>query len=153
MTTTGTPSSTRILVWIGAGIVALLVLVWVTVAIRNPAEFEPGSPEAIVQIYVQSVLDGDSDTAWALLTPALQRRCDVDDLEDRYRGRSGNVVLVDTDVQDDTARVELEFTASYGDDPFDVSDYSYGERFQLRLIDDEWRISAAPWPLYRCSEV
>ena len=152
MTATATPSSTRILLWIGSGIAALLVLVSVTVAVRSPAEFEPGSPEAVVQSYVRSVLDGDVDTAWELLTPALQQRCEADDLDDRYRRRTGNIVLVDTDIQDDTARVKLEFTTSYGDDPFDVSDYSHGGRAQLRRIDDQWRISAPPWPPYRCSE-
>lgn len=141
------------LVWIGAAIVAVVALVWVTVAVREPAVFEPGSPEAVVQSYVQSVLDGDSTEAWALLTPALQQTCDADDLDDVYRGRNRAIVLVDTEVKDDSARVLIEFAAAFDGDPFAVSGSSFGKRFRLRLIDDAWRISAAPWPSYFCSEV
>lgn len=155
MEATPGPKSPRLLVWITAGIIVLLVAVSITVAISQPAEFEPGSPEAVVQSYIQAVLDGDGEAAWNLLTPDLQRRCSPADLDDHYgRGGSRTVVLIETDIDGDIARVDLEFTTSYGDDPFDVSEYTNREQARLRLVDNEWRISMAPWPyiaIRRCS--
>ena len=148
-----TSQSNRLLVWMGAGLLALLAVAAIAVALRSPANFEPGSPEAVVQEYVNAVLDEDSEAAFALLTPSAQRRCKLEDLEDRYiRGEQSRIVLVDSEITGDTATVELEFTAASGDSPFDIYEYSFEQRFKLRDVDGAWRLSAAQWPFYRCTE-
>lgn len=148
-----TSSSNRLLMWMGAGLLALVVLAAAAVALRSPADFETGSPEAVVQEYVNAVLDEDADAAFALLTPAAQRRCNVDDLEDRYiRGERSRIVLIDSEIDGASATVELEFNAASGDSPFDIYEYSFEQRFELRNIEGEWRIADSQWPFYRCTE-
>ncbi len=145
--------SNRLLLWMGVGLTALVVVAAIAVALRSPAMFEPGSPEAVVQEYVNAVLDEDADSAFALLTPAAQRRCDVEDLEDRYiRGEQSRIVLVESKVDGDDATVDLEFNAVSGERPFDMYEYSFEQRFKLRNIDGTWRIATAQWPFYRCTE-
>jgi len=146
-------NSNRLLLWMGAGLLALVVIAGVAVALRSPAVFEPGSPEAVVQQYVEAVLDEDSESAWALLTPSAQRRCDLEDLQGRYiRGEQSRIVLIDSAIDDTDASVELQFSAAHGDSPFDIYEYSFEEKFKLRDVDGAWRIAAAPWPFYRCRE-
>ena len=141
------PGSSRLLLWMGVALVALVVLATAITLLRGPAEFEPGTPEAVVQAYIEAVLDEDPDDAWELLTPRLQGRCDPEDLEPRYRrARQGGITLIETRERENTAVVELEFNAASDDGPFDVYEYSYRERFDLRLVDGEWRVSDVPWP-------
>ena len=145
--------SNRLLVWMGIGLVALVAVAAIVVALRSPASFEPGTPEAVVQEYVNAVLDEDSEAAFALLTPNAQRRCQLEDLEDRYvRGEQSRIVLVDSEITEDTATVELEFNAASGDSPFDIYQYSFEQRFKLRDVEGEWRIASSQWPFYRCTE-
>ena len=145
--------SSRLLVWMGAGLAVLVIVAAIVVAFRSPAHFEPGTPEAVVQEYIEAVLDEDAAAARELLTQAMQSRCQLSDLERRYiRAEQSRILLVDSSIEDNEARVELEFTAAYGDDPFDIYESSFKEKFKLRDVDGEWRIASAPWPYYRCAE-
>lgn len=147
-------SSNRLLVVMGLGLVGLIVVAAIIVAFRDPAEFEPGSPEAATQAYVQAILDEDAAAAHARLTPALQRRCTVEDLEERHYWRdAGRITLVDSKVKTDAAVIKVKFTAAYSDGAFDYYQSSYEERFELEMVDGEWRISSATWPFYWCREV
>lgn len=146
-------SSGRLLVVMGLGLAGLIAIAAIVVIFREPVSFEPGTPEAAAQEYILAVLDEDSAAAHALLTPDLQQKCSVDDLEERYYRRTGNrVILTESRIDGDTARIEVEFTATYSDDPFDVYESSYNERFDLEKVGDEWRIAEPPWPFYWCSE-
>ena len=146
--------SNRLLAAMAIGLVALVAVAAVFVAIRDPAEFDPDSPEAVVQAYLVAVLDDDAEAAHALLTPELQGRCAIDELQDRYyHDEDGRITLVDSTIEGDTARVEVKFTASYDEGPFGYSESSYEEKFRLARDDGRWQISSAPWPYYRCPEV
>lgn len=146
--------SNRLLLWMGLGLGMLVIAAAVVAVVRQPASFEPGTPEAVVQQYLEAVIAEEPEAAWALLTPRLQARCTVDDLERRsYRRDRGRIVLVDSSVRDETARIQLKFTAAFSDGAFGIDEYSHQERFDLRLVDGKWRISESPWPFYWCSEV
>lgn len=146
-------SSGRLLALMGIGLLGLVVVAGIVVAFREPASFEPGSPEAAVQTYILAVLDEDADAAHAMLSPELQSRCEISDLVERsYRKEGGRITLQDSTVKGETAVVEVEFTASYSENAFDFYQYSYDERFDLKLIQGEWRISDVPWPYYWCPE-
>ena len=148
-----TTSSNRLLALMGVVLIGLIVVVAIVVAFREPAQFDPGTPEAAVQDYLTAVLDEDSEAAHALLTPGLRERCDERDLEDRYyRNEGGRITLQDSRVDEATATVEIEFTATYGDSPFDFYEYSYDERFELEMTNGDWLISEPPWPYYWCPE-
>jgi hypothetical protein len=146
--------SNRLLAAMAIGLVALVAVAAVFVAIRDPAEFDPDSPEAVVQAYLVAVLDDDAEAAHGLLTPELQGRCAIDELPDRYyHDEDGRITLVDSTIEGDTAIIEVKFTATYDEGPFGYSESSYEEKFRLTRSDGSWRISSAPWPYYRCPEV
>jgi len=143
--------SNRLLAMMGIGLIALIAVAAIFVAIREPASFDPDTPEGATQAYLTAVLDDEPEAAHALLTPELQRRCTVDDLEDRYRRDSSRIRLVESEIDGNSAKIELEFTATYNDGPFGFDESSYDETFELELIDGQWRISERPWPFYWCS--
>lgn len=152
MERSATARSNRVLLVIGGVLVVFVVVAGTLTLLRGPAMFEPGTPEAVVQEYIEAILDDDVDAAWDLLGPDMQRRCEPEDLEPRYsRSNRGGIVLIDVSQREDTATVELEFNVSYGDEPFDLYESSYRQRFGLRKVDEAWRISDVPWPFDWCS--
>jgi hypothetical protein len=144
-------TSNRLLIIMGSVLVALLIVAAIVIAVREPATFDPGSPEAATQAYVVAVLDDDPEAAHALLIPELQERCTVLDLGSRYVSDGGRITLADSRIVGDAAVVELEFSATYSDGPFDISQSIYTERFELKLVDGNWLISEIPWPFYWCA--
>ena len=145
--------SSRVLVLIGLALVGLLVVAGIVVAFGEPTRFDSGTPEAATQDYLLAVLAEDFDAAHGMLTPELQKRCDVRDLDDRYYRSDGDrITLEESRITGETAVVELEFTATYSGDAFDFDVYSYIERFDLERVDGDWRIAEPPWPFYWCAE-
>lgn len=145
--------SNRILVLMGLALAGLLVVAAIVIAFREPAQLEPGSPEAVTQQYLEALLAEDATAAHDMLAPELQQRCDVRDLADRYyRSEGERITLEDSRTDGNFAVVELEFTATYSNDAFNFDQYSYVERFDLELIEGQWRISEPPWPFYWCPE-
>ena len=141
--------SNRLLTIMAIVVVALIAVAAVFVAVRDPATFDPDSPEGAVQAYVIAVIDGDDDAAHAVLSDELQTRCDVRDLRNRVADDSSSrITLIESAVDGDEARIEVEVTVTHDDGPFEFSDWSYDERFELRLAAGEWRITAPPWPYY-----
>lgn len=147
-----TSGSGRTLAVIGGILALLLVVATVLALIGEPAAFEAGTPEAVVQEFVVAILDDDDATALTLLSPDLQNRCEDQFFDSGYRRTgSGSIVLVDSDVTGDRAAITLEFDAATRD-PFDTYVYTYTERFDLIRADGEWRIDRVPWPFYFCEE-
>jgi len=145
--------SNRLLLVMALVLVGLLAVTAIIVAVREPTRFDPGSPEAAVQDYLEAVLAEDAVSAHDMLSAVLQARCDIRDLEDRsYRSDGERIVLVGSTFDDAGAVVDVEFTASYSDGVFDYSQYSYEERFELAMFAGDWRIVEPPWPYYWCPE-
>ena len=146
--------SNRLLAAMAIGLVALIAVAAVFVAVRDPVEFDPETPEGVTQAYLVAILDDDAESAHALLTAELQERCDVEELHDRFwRDEDRRITLVDSTIEGDTARIEVKFTVTYNEGPFGYSESSHEETFRLTRSDGAWRISSAPWPYYRCPEV
>lgn len=146
--------SNRLLAAMAIGLVALIAVAAVFVAVRDPATFDPDTPEGVTQAYVVAVLDDDAEAAHALLTPELQLRCDVDDLEYSYYGREDRrITLVESDINGDEAKIDVKFRVTYDEGLFGYTESSHEETFKLARSDGAWRIAQAPWPYYRCPEV
>ena len=146
--------SNRLLAVMAIGLVALIAIAAVFVAVRDPVTFDPDTPEGVTQAYLVAVLDENAEAAHALLTPEIQERCDIDELEDRYyRREDSRITLVESDIKGDRADIEVKFTVTYNGGPFGYSESSHEETFRLTRHDGEWRIAQAPWPYYRCPEV
>lgn len=131
------------------GIVLLALVAGVVAALQPEGEFEPGTPEAAVQGYIRAVVDGDEEEAAGYL--ASDSPCDAADL-DAFPIRSADrVVLVGSEVEGDSARVEVNFSFT-SDGPFDTYEYTEERPFELVREAGEWRITGEPWPVYSCPQ-
>lgn len=136
----------RPLVLAGAGLLVLVIAaVAAVVGTRGVADFDPESPEGVVQRYVQAILDGDDERALALLVDP-ESECYDRERED-FR-----MTLADVEVDGDRAEVEVTITRGGGDPPFDGYPYATEDVFDLRRVGDDWRISGAPWQFQICEE-
>lgn len=142
--------SERVLFVVVAGIAVLVVVAGAVAALRPATEFDPGTPEAAVQGYLQAVLDGDEEEAEGFL--ASGSGCDAEDIERARTDESARVVLRDSEVEDGTAQVEVEIVFSSTGDPFDTYEYSEDRAFELVDEDGEWRLTDEPWPVFSCPE-
>lgn len=141
-------SPNRVLVVILGTVGVLVVVAVVAIALRPPATFDPATPEGAVQGYLEAVFDEDESTAVGYLEP--KSPCDERDISDASVDNSARVVLVDTEVDGDTARVEVEVTFSRGQGPFDSYEYSQNESFDLVDSGNRWLLTGEPWPVHFC---
>lgn len=165
MTTEGRRGEDRSLVLIAAGILALVVVAAAVVLLlgsRAPIIFPADSPEGVVQRHLAAFEDGDFEAAHAMFSPDVQSEMDLESYERTareyggYLGELSRRILFDgTDVDGDTARVQLTVEEYYGGGPFGGGD-TYRSTREIRLIreDNSWRIDdpivglePAPFPV------
>jgi hypothetical protein len=146
---------TRPAVWVIGLVVAGVLLAAVVLLLGPPAvvEYEPGSPEAAAQSYVQALLDGDYDLAFDLLSPALRTDCRPHELAAELDVESlGSVVFTEVTVTGDRATIAVRLTPSVSGpglvpgDPEEVD-----TRLVLQSADGGWVVVAADGPLYGCT--
>jgi hypothetical protein len=144
-------ASTRWLVAI-AGIVAVTVVVSTLVAVfaDGEQEFEPGTPEAVVQSYLRAVADRDATRALSFLGEPVHDECaEIPRQAITQRGNTDfRATLEETFTTSDGAVVEVAITETY-DGAFG-GDSTWTYSFFLEQEDGEWLFSEVPWPFY-CS--
>lgn len=126
---------------VGGLLVALLVGAAVIATARQPETYPPGSPEAVVQGYLQALVDGD-EAALESYAPGSAECVDERQLDFITR-----VVLVDVISDDQEASVEVRVTESPTGGPLDDED-SYSVTLSLLRQDGQWVIDGAEWPVY-----
>ena len=128
-------------------IVALAVVVLAFSVGRNVTEYDETSPEGVAQSYLTAAFDGDFDRAAAYIESGSD--CDADDLDRTYIQDSARISLVDTAVDGDRARVRIAAEIPSGGP---LGGF-YREEHTLRLVqvDDQWKLTGIPWPLYDCN--
>ena len=131
-------------------LLAVLVVVAIVLALQPPEQFEPGTPEATVQDYLQAVIDGDQSEVALLMTPELLERCGTDLIQLRYSPDSFRAVILGTDPFGDRTVVNVEITQGSGPGLFGDS-WSFEETLVVEQDGAEWLIAEAPWPIY-CGE-
>jgi hypothetical protein len=136
----------RVLAIVGVVVVLVAVLTVVLVADRSAKRYDPNTPEGTVQAYVAAVLDGDRERAGALL--AADGPCDASNLDLTYPPSYDRVVLVHSQADGDTARVEVDAVNSEG--PFGAFGYRERIAFELERSGTGWSITGQPWPMYEC---
>lgn len=145
-------ASNLILITIGVAIV-VLVAVSIFFAAQPATEFDPDTPEGTAQGYFEAINDGDEDLASTFMTDDLRESCDghwwYDEME-----RASRVVITGTKIDGSTAKVEVEITVSYGDEPFGGGSYDQGETINMERVGNVWLISRPTWPMdrYACGE-
>jgi hypothetical protein len=109
-------------------------------------EYDATTPEGVAQSYLTAAFDGDFDRAADHIEAGGD--CDADDLDRAYIENSARISLVDTSIDGERARVRIAAEIPSGGP---LGGF-YREEHTLRLvrIDDQWRLTGVPWPLYDC---
>ncbi len=144
--------SNVILITIGIS-VGLLIIVSIFFAVQPPTEFDSNTPEGTAQGYFRAINDRDEELAESFMTDDLRTSCDgrwwYEDT-----GSTSRVVITNTSIDGKTARVEVDITVSYGDEPFGGGSYDQDETITMERVGDVWLISRPIWPMdrYACGE-
>lgn len=141
--------SRSVLIVAVAAVAVLVVVTVVALAVRSPTEFEPGTPEATAQGYVQAVVDDDATTAIGYLSEALKETCTPSDFRTTYIPESLRVTLSATAIEGETAEVDLNIEEGGGGLG---GSYDYDVTLYMARQDGAWVISEPPWPIEFCGE-
>ncbi len=141
--------STNPLLGVAAAVVAVVIVIALVAGRDRRQQFAEGSPQAVVQSYLDAVFDGDPDLALTMLDSTTAARC-KSPLRRSIAPSEVRAVLVSDRVDGDSATIELrlDFLDS---GPFGGDGYSTQERFFLERTDDQWQISEDPWPAAPCT--
>ena len=139
----------------GAVIGLLLIASIVVSLLRGETEFDPGSPQVVVQQYIRALVDEDFDTARSLWSPDLRERCSLEAFvtDSRYdveRMNESRYTLGTVRVAGETASVEVEITRTTGGGIFGPSEYSRTGHYSLRSYDGSWLVTNHTDPWIEC---
>jgi hypothetical protein len=152
MTTTGTARSGRpqVLVWVLAGVVIVALITGIAVAaVRGSTRLDAGSPEGVVQRYLQAVFEHDHATAVGYLSDDTAERCSVAAFREAWVPDGLTADLDDVRVTGDRAEVRVVLHAVVEPLPVDPTTTTT-ELFRLERTADGWRLTGEPWPLVSC---
>lgn len=144
-------SSSRSLLYVALGVVALAVVTIVVVLLaggREAAEFPPDSPEAALQRYLAAYEEGDLDAAHAYFSADVRQRMDREAYQQAVDSwgvgtEPDRTVLFDSaSGTGDRVQLHLLIEEFYGDG---LSGDTYRSPRDVRLVreDGEWRIDQA----------
>jgi hypothetical protein len=148
---TTSSSSSRSLLYVALGVVALAVVTIVVVLLagnREAAEFPTDSPEAALQAYLAAYEGGDLDAAHAYFSADVRERMDREAYQQAVDSwgvgtEPDRTVLFDsTTGSGDRVELHLIVEEFYGDG---LSGDTYRSPHDVRLVreDGEWRIDQA----------
>lgn len=132
-----------------AALVLLAVVAGVLAATRPGPELPAGSPEAVVQDYLQRVRAHDPEGAATLLAP--ESPCGEDNLRQDQGPTDYRAVLRSTKTDTDGATVRVDLVHG-GDGPFGGDGWTEEQTFDLVRDGERWLITGVPWPLYSCDK-
>lgn len=129
----------------GGAVLAVVVLaVAVIVALGGPerADYDPASPEGVVQRYLEATRRGDDDAARELLSERARQQIDANGGISKYRPAYDDdrlVTLERTEVNGDRATVWLRIQDSSGSG-LSLDRYSWTMTIPLVREDGDWLI-------------
>lgn len=138
----------RSLLYIGAGVLALVVLGAAVVLLaggRQPASFEPGTPEAAMQGYLAAWQDEDYEAAYGFFSDEIRAATSLEQYESQVRGfgdpfgGSDTAVYIDkAEIAGQQATLYLTVEQSYGG----IGGESYRSPREVRMVHqaDGWKI-------------
>ncbi len=130
--------------WVLPVLGVLLVVGLVAIGLnREPAQFDPSTPQGTVQLYIAALVDGDFETAasfWA------DDSCIPESSEPTGGAPDISATLVSVDGIDDESTVVIGITDN-SSDPMNGL-YEYEEWFTLVRGEDGWKIRQPSWPYY-----
>ena len=136
----------RIVLMVIGGVAIVLIAVAIVVAVQPPVELDPTTPEGTAQGYYQAILDGDEDLALSYLNEDLAARCPTHELG-YFTPDGARVVIAETEIDGDEARVDVVVTETWGDGAFGSGSRTFDETLVMTRNGDTWVISRMPWPV------
>lgn len=133
-------------IWLGGALLLVLAVAGIFAATREPAELDPHTPAGVVQQYVQAVMAGDNDLASDFL--AASSVCDAGDLDRTYVDPASRIDLLSTSIDGNRAHVRIAVQIPTGE--LMQSNWTDERTIRLERMDETWRITGIPWPLYEC---
>jgi len=132
-----------------AAVAAVVILVAIGLN-REPAEFDPDTPEGTVQAYIAALVEGDFETAASFWS---EEGCAPSSIEPTRGAPDISATLIRADEGDDEATVVIQITENVSDPVSGI--YEYQEWFSLVRRADAWQIRQPSWPYYdqACEEV
>ncbi|MEC8891255.1 MAG: hypothetical protein VX426_05940 [Chloroflexota bacterium] len=130
----------------------ILVITSVVLAInRKSHTMKEGTPERVVQIYLQHLYEEDFENAYALLNEELQSECTFSEFltnstlyKTRFKGDS--LTHKNTNEFEKAAIVTIELTSIQTSIPFGADETRREELFTLSLEEGLWKISDLRFP-------
>ena len=137
----------------GLGILLfVLVITSVVLAInRKSHTMKEGTPERVVQIYLQHLSEEDFENAYALLNEELKSECTFREFITnstlaRTRLKGDSLTHKNTNEFEEVAIVSIEVTSIQTSIPFGADETRREELFTLSLEDGIWKISDLQFP-------
>lgn len=139
----------RILIIVVAMIAVVAAAAGVLSVRAAPQQYDRSTPEGVVQVYLDALVDRDQEQAAELL--ATDSPCAVEDLDRDHTmiGNDTRVILRDAETRGDAARVDVEVVTRSGG-LFDGGEWAEEHTFRLSREGSDWRITGVPWPMYAC---
>ena len=144
-----TQNSNQILVKVLVVTLVLAAVAAYLTASQETKEYNPSSPEGIVQMYLRDVIAGKNEGAVQYL--ARGSSCDATDLDRSWMPENVRVSLRETRMEGNRAFVDVAVDIASGG-PFDDY-YTENHTYRLTRENSAWRILGIPWPMYSCDEV
>ena len=142
-------ASNQVLIVIVVLTLALAALAAFLTASRETKEYAPNTPQGVVQLFLQAVIDGKNEDAAAYFS--LTSSCDVVDIDRSWIPDTVRINLTNSQIEGDRAFIDVAVDMNqdqlFGD--------MYSEKHNFRLVRESgaWKILGIPWPLYSCDEV
>ena len=134
------------LVALFAGILGVAVIAIAVVGSRPPVTLDRGTPQGVVQAYLQASLARDFSAAVELLEPGTS--CKIVDFDNTYIPANAQAALVKTAATATSATVDVSITVPSGD--LLGNGYTESHTYRLTKTTEGWRMAGIPWPLYNC---
>ena len=135
----------RVLGFVVAAIAVVSLIV--VLAVKDPtAQLDVGTPEGVVQQYLNAATDRDFNQALTYL--ASDSKCTIEDFDRAYIQDSLRITLSGTSSTASTASITVKIETSNSD----LFSGLYSETQTFRLVKDDagWKIAGIPWPTYDC---
>lgn len=109
-----------------------------------------GSPEKVVQDYLDFINNGRSEDAASLFSSSST--CTVEDIDRAYVDTTSQVLLEKV-TQDNENSAIVYISIQRSDGPFMADTFLQKEIFRLSKESGLWKLSGIPWPLYECGVI
>lgn len=146
---TSIAASSRRLVWVLAGLCAVVLITAVSVVLLRPggAQLPAGSPQAATQSYLNAYSAADWEQVHRLSVQPGQRACN-----DGQGLQEVGIELVSASSTGSTATVRVRMNMLHLEGPLSLGMGGYEDEFQLTRQDGVWKVSLAPWLVALCTD-